>query len=86
MPTLNVFVSFEFDKDNNLKNNFYEQARKRTQHRIRNCSLREEYPDEYWKRKAREAIEDCDLVVVLSVRTPTTHPCHNGNGHGSQPE
>lgn len=65
MPTLNIFVSFEFDKDKDLKNNFYRQADDECQHRIRNCSLREDYPDDYWKNKAREAIRECDVVVVL---------------------
>ena len=65
MPTLNIFVSFEFDKDNDLKGHFYTQAKEHTQHHIRNCSLHESYPDDEWKRKAREAIEVCDVVVVL---------------------
>ena len=65
MATLNIFVSFEFDKDYELKNNFYEQAKELTQHRIRNCSLHESYPDDKWKRKAREAIEVCNVVVLL---------------------
>ena len=65
MPTLNIFVCFEFDKDNELKNNFYEQAKEQTPHRVRNCSLNEAYPDEAWKNKAREAIRECDAVVVL---------------------
>ena len=65
MATLNIFVSFEFDKDKDLKNNFYEQAREHTPHRICNCSLHESYPDDEWKRRAREAIEVCDLVVIL---------------------
>ena len=65
MAVLNIFVSFEFDKDLDLKNNFYEQAKALTQHRVRNCSLKEAYPDEAWKRKARNAIGECDVVVVL---------------------
>ena len=65
MPILNIFVSFEFDKDNDLKNNFYTQAKQHTQHRIRNCSLNEEYPDDAWKNRARAAIRECDVVVVL---------------------
>ena len=65
MPTLNIFVSFEFDKDNDLKNNFYQQAKIETQHRVRNCSLNEAYPDEAWKNEARKAIRECDVVVVL---------------------
>ncbi len=63
--TLNIFVSFGFDKDKDLKNNFYEQARKYTPHRVRNCSLNEEYPDNAWKSRARAAIRQCDVVVVL---------------------
>lgn len=65
MSTLNIFVSFEFDKDNELKNNFYEQAKEQTPHRVRNCSLNEAYPDEAWRNKARDAIRECDVVVVL---------------------
>ena len=65
MARLSIFVSFEFDKDKDLKNNFYEQAKRNTQHRIHNCSLHETYPDENWKNKARAAIRECDVVVVL---------------------
>lgn len=65
MPTLRIFVSFEFDKDNDLKNNFFQQAQTLTQHRIKNASLKESYPDEGWQQKARKAIEKCDVVVVL---------------------
>jgi hypothetical protein len=65
MLTLNIFVSFEFDKDKDLQNNFYRQAKEETNHRIRDCSLHESYPDEAWKNKARNAIRQCDVVVVL---------------------
>ena len=62
---MNIFVSFEFDKDLDLKNNFYEQAKELTPHRVRNSSLNEAYPDEAWKNKARSAIDQCDVLVVL---------------------
>ena len=65
MATLNIFVSFEFDKDRDLQNNFYQQAKAETNHRIRDCSLHESYPDEAWKNKARNAIRRCDVMVVL---------------------
>ena len=71
MSTLNIFVSFEFDKDNDLKNNFYSQAKNCTNHKIRNCSLNESYPDEVWKNKARAAIRECDAVIILIG--PDTH-------------
>ena len=65
MPTLNIFVSFEFNKDKDLQNNFYRQAKEETNHQIRDRSLHESYPDEAWKNKARNAIRGCDVVVVL---------------------
>lgn len=71
MPTVNIFVSFEFDKDKDLQNSFYQQAKEKTTHRIRDCSLHESYPDEAWKNKARNAIRRCDVVVVLIG--PDTH-------------
>ncbi len=43
MATLNIFVSFEYKKDKDLQNNFYQQAKKETSHRIRDCSLHEPY-------------------------------------------
>ena len=65
MPKLNIFVSFEFDKDRDLKDNFYKQANERTPHRVGNCSLKEAYPSEKWKKKAKHAIAGCDVVVIL---------------------
>ena len=65
MAQLNIFVSFEFDKDNELKNNFYRQAKDNTHHRVVNRALDEAYPNKAWKKKARKAIEKCDVVVVL---------------------
>ena len=73
MP-INIFGSFEFDRDNDLKNNFLEQARKNTQTPGPQLkSLDEAYPDETWRNRAREAIRECDVVVVLiGMKTPTT--------------
>ena len=65
MPSLNIFVSFQFDKDQELQNNFYRQAKQETNHQIRDCSLHESYPEEVWKNKARDAISQCDVVIVL---------------------
>ncbi len=65
MAILNIFVSFEFGKDQDLQNNFYRQAKEETNHRIRDCSLHESYPDAAWKNKAGNAIRQCDVVVVL---------------------
>lgn len=65
MATLNIFVSFEFGKDHDLQNSFYQQAKEETSHRIRDSSLHETYQDEAWKNQARNAIRRCDVVVVL---------------------
>lgn len=65
MYNLGIFVSFEFDKDGDLKNNFYKQAESQTSHRILNCSLNEAYPDQQWENRALEAIRECDVLVVL---------------------
>ena len=65
MAVLNIFVSFEYDKDKELVNAFLEQARELSPHRVKNKSLRESYPDETWKKKASDAISECDVVVVL---------------------
>ena len=65
MAVVNIFVSFEFDKDVELQNNFYEQAKTKCPHRIRDKSLHESYPTDEWKGKAREAIRQCDVVIVL---------------------
>lgn len=65
MPNVKIFVSFEFDKDVSLKNAFFEQAKTLSPHRVVNSSLNEAYPDQQWKDRARSAIRQCDIVVVL---------------------
>ena len=71
MARINIFVSFEFDKDSELRNNFYEQAKTLSRHRLVNCSLNEAYPDQRWKDKARSAISQCGIMVILVG--PDTH-------------
>ena len=65
MPNLKILVSFDFDKDGDLKNNFFEQAKDNSPHRVKNSSLNEAYPNDEWKERARSAIRECDLVIVL---------------------
>ena len=65
MASLDVFVSFEYDKDDELKNNFYSQSEIHSRHRLNNHSLNEPYQESVWKGKAKKAIERCDVVVVL---------------------
>ncbi|MYC38091.1 MAG: TIR domain-containing protein [Chloroflexi bacterium] len=65
MATLSIFVSFEFDRDADLKNSFFAQAQENMPHRVHNSSLNEAYPNEEWKMRAESAIRECDLVIVL---------------------
>lgn len=65
MSFLKIFVSFEYDKDNELRGHFYTQAKTHSTHVIQDCSLRQDYPSEKWRAKARTAILGCDVVIVL---------------------
>lgn len=65
MSALRVFVSFEYDRDNDLKDNFFRQAEGNTPHHVVNCSLNERYETDEWKLRAHNAISECDVVVVL---------------------
>ena len=55
MPTLKIFASYEYDKDRHLKNQFFGETRTRTNHRVHNSSLREDYPNE----KVEDEGEQC---------------------------
>ena len=65
MTSINIFVSFEYGKDNKLKGAFYAQAKRYAQRTVRNNSLNEPYQQKIWKGKARQAIRKCDIVFVL---------------------
>ena len=65
MAEVRIFLSFEFDKDDHLRRDFYAQARENSSHRVKNYSLREDYPNEEWLDEARENIRQCDIVIVL---------------------
>ena len=51
MAKVGVFFSFEFDKDEKLRGDFFAQAKGESQHAIRNYSLDEKHPpkDDSWK-------------------------------------
>lgn len=74
MTIAKIFVSFEFGKDNDLKNSFYKQAEEQSRHRMRNYSLNEPYEENVWKGKARRAISKCDIVFVLVGRDTHNAP------------
>ena len=74
MATLNIYVSFEYGKDNDLKNNFFQQAKTETTHVVENCSLNARYESDEWKGRARDAIRGCDVVIVLIGRDTHNAP------------
>ena len=60
-----VFVSFEFDKDEELHRNFYKQAKKHSRHVIQDVSLNERRPSTEWLKHAKGQIIKSDVVVVI---------------------
>ncbi|MDE0012406.1 MAG: TIR domain-containing protein [Candidatus Poribacteria bacterium] len=79
MAKVKVFLSFEFDKDNELHHNFYAQAsRGDSFHKIEDYSLKEAYQphnDRIWLKKAKHLISCSDIVIVL-----TGQDAHNAPG------
>ena len=66
MAKVKVFLSFEFDKDDELHHNFYMQAKECSQYTIKDYSLNEPYhPDQKWLEKARAQIKKSDIVIVV---------------------
>ena len=60
-----VFMSFDFDNDNDLPGNLVAQAKEeKSPFSFQDRSLKEPY-DEKWKRKVRSIIENVDLVIVI---------------------
>ena len=67
MAKINVFLSFEFDRDEELHRNFYAQAAERSDHEIADYSLNELYKpqDASWLKKASAQISRSDIVIVV---------------------
>ena len=69
MTTVRIFLSFEFDRDSKLRQDFYTQASSRDSgYAIENYSMNEPYrphSDRAWLKKARALISQSDIVIVL---------------------
>ena len=69
MAKVKVFLSFEFDKDEELHRNFYAQADLGDScHEIEDYSLKEAYPphnDTGWLKKARSLISRSHIVIAV---------------------
>lgn len=61
-----VFVSFDFDNDQVLKEFILEQARRNdSPFSVTDMSLKEAAPEKDWEAKARAAIKRSDTVLVM---------------------
>ena len=62
----NVFVSFDYDNDLDLKNMIIAQSRlSDSPFDISDFSMKEAAPQRYWRGEARTRIERCSVVLVL---------------------
>lgn len=65
MAKKRTFISFDYDHDKEIKECLVGQAKNTdSPFEITDMSIKERI-DENWKRKARERIKGCDVVVVL---------------------
>ncbi len=65
MTTKSVFISFDYDNDNDLPGNLVDQAKNpESPFSIRDRSVKEPI-DENWRREVRERIRRVDLVIVI---------------------
>ncbi len=68
MAKVKVFLSFEFDRDEELHQNFYGQAAEYSSHKIEDYSLNEPYPphnNRSWLKIARDLISCSDIVIAV---------------------
>lgn len=64
MAKTKVFISYDYQHDQDMKNNLIKESRRPdSPFSINDVSLNEIIPE--WQQKAREAIYDCDVFVVL---------------------
>ena len=65
MATKSVFISFDYDNDNDLRGNLVAQAKRPdSPFSIEDESVQERI-DEKWRDEVRSRIRNCDLVIVI---------------------
>ncbi|MCY4364609.1 MAG: TIR domain-containing protein [Chloroflexi bacterium] len=65
MTTKSVFISFDYDNDNDLRGNLVAQARRPdSPFSITDWSVNEPF-DENWREKVRNLIDRADLTIVI---------------------
>ena len=71
-----VFVSFDYDTDHELKEGLIGQSLlEDSPFSVTDVSLKEREPEKNWRRKARRAIQSCDVFVVILGKNT-----HKANG------
>ena len=65
MAKVGVFFSYEYDRDNELRGNFFEQAKKESDHAIRDYSLDKVHSPADWTEEAEKRIAQCKLVITV---------------------
>lgn len=66
MDKKRVFVSYDFDNDKILKEFIIGQSKlPDSPFEIIDCSLKEAAPEKEWEEKARKAISESDVVVIM---------------------
>ena len=70
-----VFVSFDYETDYELKETLMGQSQlDDSPFSVTDVSLKEREPEKTWRRKARLAIQSCDVfVVILGQNTHTAN-------------
>jgi len=64
MAKTKVFLSYDYEYDSDMKGNLVAQSKySDSPFSINDYSLNEKVPD--WQQKARTAIEECDVFIVL---------------------
>ena len=75
MAKLKVFVSFDFETDHSLKGDLVAQAeRLDSPFSVTDVSLKEREPEQEWLSKAKRAIANCDVFVVILGRNTHNAP------------
>ena len=74
MATRRVYLSFDFDHDDELRGGFLAQASRHSTHKIVDCSLPAPV-DGRWTREARKRIAQADVVVFICGENT-----HSANG------
>ena len=71
MPKPKVFVSFDFEKDHDLKGSLVAQAEDPSSpFELADSSLKESQPQPQWLARAQSAIARCDFfIVILGLNT-----------------